>query len=47
MTGWIYRILRGDGDEARDRADLEEIADCLAELSFIGQKMAKISERQS
>ncbi len=42
MTCWILRILQGEGHAARDQADLEEVAGCLAGMALIEKTMVQI-----
>jgi len=47
LTDWIVRILRGDGNEMQDQADLEEIVGCLTGLSLVEKTVAEIREKRA
>jgi hypothetical protein len=45
LADWIIRILRSGGSDTQDRADLEEIEDCLGGLSYVEKTLVVIEER--
>jgi aminoglycoside phosphotransferase (APT) family kinase protein len=44
LADWIIRILRGDGGDAQDQADLGEISDCLTGLAYVEKTVAEINK---